>query len=60
VEGAYLTFEEETRGRLEPGKWADLAVLSADPLTCPEDELKDITADLTITGGRIVWERATR
>lgn len=57
IEGAYLTFEEEEKGSLEPGKLADMAVLSADPLSCSEDALKDITADVTIVGGNIVFER---
>jgi hypothetical protein len=34
--GAYLTFDEDRKGTLEPGKLADLAVLSADPLTVEE------------------------
>ena len=36
--GAYLTFDEDQKGSLEPGKLADLAVLSADPLTVEESE----------------------
>ena len=57
IEGAYLTFEEAEKGSLEPGKLADLVVLSDDPLTCDEARIKDITAELTIVGGRIVYER---
>jgi len=57
IEGAYLTFEEGQKGSIEPGKLADLAVLSDNPLTCEEARLKDITAELTIVGGRVVHER---
>lgn len=57
IEGAYLTFEEDQKGSIEPGKLADMAVLSDSPMTCPEDALKDITVDLTIVGGRVVYDR---
>ena len=40
---------------IETGKFADLAVLSADPLTVEEDGLKDISSELTVVGGKIVW-----
>ena len=56
IEGAYLTFEEDQKGSIEPGKLADLAVLSDDPLTCDEASLNAITAVMTIVGGRIVHE----
>ncbi len=59
IEGAYLTFEEGEKGSLEPGKLADLVVLSDNPLTCDEARIPDITAEMTIVGGRIVHE-ATR
>ncbi len=58
IEGAHLTFEEGEKGSIEPGKLADLAVLSADPLTCEEDALMDIVAEITIVGGRVVYDRA--
>ena len=57
LEGAYVTFEEDQKGSIEPGKLADLAVLSDDPMTCLEDRIRDITAEMTIVGGRIVHER---
>jgi predicted amidohydrolase YtcJ len=57
IEGAWLTFEEDEKGSLEPGKLADLVVLSDDPLTCPADGLKDIVAETTIVGGRVVYQR---
>lgn len=55
-EGAYLTFDEKERGSIEVGKKADLAVLSADPLTVAEDDIKDIASDLTDYNGRVVHE----
>jgi predicted amidohydrolase YtcJ len=54
--GAYLTFDEDKKGTLEPGKLADLAVLSADPLTVTESGIRDITADMTMVGGKIVHQ----
>ena len=54
--GAYLTFDESKRGTLEAGKYADLAVLSADPLTVAEERIADLTSLMTMVGGRIVHE----
>jgi hypothetical protein len=51
---AWLSFEDERRGVLAPGMDADLAVLSADYFTVPEDQIPSITSDLTIVGGRVV------
>ena len=57
-DGAYLTMDEGRKGSIEPGKLADLAVLSADPLTVAEPALKEIEAVRTIVGGKTVFERA--
>ena len=54
---AYLTFSEDERGTLEVGKLADLAVTAEDYLTCPDPCLETMRVDLTVVGGRIVWER---
>jgi len=40
---AHSTYEENVKGTLEPGKFADLVVLSADYWTVPEDQIRDIT-----------------
>jgi predicted amidohydrolase YtcJ len=54
--GHLLTWSEDRRGTLEPGKDADLVVLGGDPLTCSEDSIKDLSVDLTIVAGRVVHE----
>jgi len=54
--GAYLTFDEGKKGSLEPGKLADLAVVTADPLTVDDNGLRDISAAMTMVGGKIVHE----
>jgi predicted amidohydrolase YtcJ len=52
---AYAANEDDRRGTLEPGKLADLAVLSADYLTAPVQEVGKITSLLTMLGGRVVY-----
>jgi predicted amidohydrolase YtcJ len=54
LNGAYLTFDEELKGSLEPGKLADLVILDGDLMTCPEDEIKDLPVVTTVLGGRVV------
>ena len=54
---SYLTFSQDERGTLEVGKLADLAVTAEDYLTCPDPCLETMQVDLTVVGGRIVWER---
>lgn len=57
IEGAYASFDENIKGTLEPGKLADLVVLSHDYFTCPEDDILNIESELTIIDGRIVFEK---
>jgi predicted amidohydrolase YtcJ len=55
--GAWLMFAEKDRGSIEPGKLADLVVISKDYAKCPEDEIKDVEALLTVVGGKVVYDR---
>jgi predicted amidohydrolase YtcJ len=52
--GAWFSFEENTRGTLREGALADLAVLSADPLTVAEPDIPNIESVLTVVGGEVV------
>lgn len=52
---AWFSFDENKRGSLEPGKLADLAVLSKDYMTAPLEQIESIESLLTMVGGRIVY-----
>ena len=53
---AYLIFQEDNLGSIQPGKLADLVVLDRDYLTVPADQIKDIKPLMTMVGGRIVYD----
>ncbi|MCA9512117.1 MAG: amidohydrolase [Myxococcota bacterium] len=55
IDAAYQAFEERRKGSLEPGKLADLVVLSASPLDVEPDAIRDIEVVETIKAGRTVW-----
>ena len=52
---AFMANEDDKRGTLEPGKFADLAVLTADYLTAPVGEIGKIRSVLTMVGGKVVY-----
>lgn len=54
---AYITFDEQIKGTLEPGKLADMIVLADDLLTIDPERIKGVKVDVTIVGGRVVYER---
>ena len=56
INGAYVSFEENIKGSITPGKLADLVVLSDDPTKSAPQDIKDIKVEMTIIGGRVVWE----
>jgi len=55
--GAYITFEEDIKGTIEPGKLADMIVLSDDLLTIDPERILDVQVLTTIVGGRVVFQR---
>src|SRR5215471_1162581 len=55
--GAYLTFDENNKGSIEPGKFADLTVLSDDYFTIPVDKILEITPLYTIVAGKVVYQK---
>jgi hypothetical protein len=59
LEAAYASFEEEIKGSIEPGKLADIAILSEDLTAIDADEIKDVTVCLTMVGGTIAWRASS-
>jgi predicted amidohydrolase YtcJ len=53
--GAWMSHEEDKKGTLSVGKWADLAVLSGDYLAVPEDRISQLSSVLTMVGGKVVY-----
>ncbi|MCY4158921.1 MAG: amidohydrolase family protein, partial [Bacteroidetes bacterium] len=57
LNNAYAAFEEDIKGSLEPGKLADITVLSKDILTIPDEEILSTEVLYTIVGGSILYEK---
>jgi predicted amidohydrolase YtcJ len=55
INSAHTSFEEQVKGSIEPGKYADMVVLSDDILTVPEARIKDVKVKATLVGGKPVW-----
>src|SRR5262249_5618301 len=55
--GAYAGFQEESRGSLKVGKYADIVVLSKDITKVPEDQIPSATVVYTIVGGNVLCEK---
>jgi len=54
---AYASFEEGVKGSIEPGKFADVAVLSADILAIPPADIEKTRVEMTIFDGRVIYQR---
>lgn len=56
IHAAYAGKEEKIKGTIEAGKLADFAILSDNPLTVPEDDLRHINVNMTIVNGKVVYD----
>jgi predicted amidohydrolase YtcJ len=57
INNAYAAFEENVKGSVTVGKYADLVVLSADIMTVPEEEIRSARVDYTILAGKVAYQR---
>lgn len=55
INGAYINFDEDIKGSLEVGKYADMIVLSEDILTVDTQRIMDIQVEQTYVGGQLVF-----
>ena len=57
MESAYAEFQEDVKGRLKPGYYADMVLLDRDIFTVDPMEIKDILPVMTVVGGKVVYQR---
>ncbi len=57
INNAYAAFEEKEKGSIEPGKLADMVVLSDDILTIKPEKIQNVKVLMTIFDGKIVYEK---
>ncbi|MCH8135721.1 MAG: amidohydrolase, partial [Proteobacteria bacterium] len=55
INSAYINFDEDSKGSIEPGKLADMIVLSTDILTVDAERIMDIEIEQTYVGGELVF-----
>jgi predicted amidohydrolase YtcJ len=54
---AYTSFDEDKKGTIENGKLADLTVLSDDPTKIPPEKIRDISVEMVIVNGKVVYSK---
>jgi predicted amidohydrolase YtcJ len=57
LNAAYASFDEDKRGSIEVGKLADLTILSQDLSDVPADKMREVSVELTIVNGKIVYSK---
>ena len=58
VGSAWFSQEENVKGRIAPGQYADFAVLTANYFSVPEEQIKNLESVLTVVGGKVVYAAA--
>lgn len=59
INAAYHSFDENVLGSIEPGKLADMVVLGEDILKIQEEKIKDISIEMTIIEGKIIYKHSS-
>lgn len=57
INSAYAAYEEDIKGSIEVGKLADMVVLSDDILKIDPDKIKDVTIEMTIFDGKVIYRK---
>ena len=57
INAAYVGFDDKQKGTIEEGKLADFTILSRDPYTVGAEAIRDISVEMTIINGKIVYDR---
>jgi hypothetical protein len=53
---AFAAFQENDLGKLTVGRYADFTVLSGDPYETPSQDLRKLTVQMTVVGGRVTFD----
>ena len=56
IDAAYQCFDEKIKGSLEPGKYGDMVVLDADPMTITPEDIRHIQVLATIKEGKSIYQ----
>jgi hypothetical protein len=57
LNAAYASFDENKKGTIEVGKFADLTILSDDLDTVQPEKIKDVAVEMVLVNGEIVYSR---
>jgi predicted amidohydrolase YtcJ len=57
LNAAYASFDEDKKGVIKAGKFADLTILSDDILQIPPDKIRNVAVEMVIVDGKIVYTR---
>jgi len=57
MNAAYASFDEKKKGTIEPGKLADLTILSDDPMGVPADKIRNLAVEMVIVDCKVVYSK---